>query len=144
MALALAVHGGAGLIRRASLSAEREAACRTALAEAVLAGFTVLEAGGGALDAAVAAVCVLEDAPVFNAGRGAVLGQGGRVELDAWTSPGAGPVGAGAASFLGAIYLHSLKEERRSEACALCGAAMDAGHHRGARQQQGAIETTFA
>ncbi len=83
MALALAVHGGAGLIRRASLSAEREAACRTALAEAVLAGFTVLEAGGGALDAAVAAVCVLEDAPVFNAGRGAVLGQGGRVELDA-------------------------------------------------------------
>jgi len=83
MALALAVHGGAGLIRRASLSPEREAACRTALAEAVLSGWTVLEAGGSALDAAVAAVCALEDAPEFNAGRGAVLARGARVELDA-------------------------------------------------------------
>ena len=75
MALALAVHGGAGLIRRASLSAEREAACRTALAEAVLAGFTVLEAGGGALDAAVAAVCVTRRRPHARARRRRTLGR---------------------------------------------------------------------
>lgn len=83
MPIALAVHGGAGLIRRDALSPQREQDCRTALAWATEAGHAVLEAGGTALDAVVAAVCVLEDAPVFNAGRGAVLGRGGRVELDA-------------------------------------------------------------
>ena len=83
MPLALVVHGGAGLIRRDSLSPEREARCRAGLGAAVAAGWAVLEAGGSALDAVEAAVVCLEDDPAFNAGRGAVLSAGGRVELDA-------------------------------------------------------------
>ena len=96
MGWAIAVHGGAGLIRRHSLTPEREAACRAGLARAVAAGTEVLEAGGSALDAAEAAVVVLEDDPHFNAGRGAVLAAGGRVELDAAVMTGdrrAGAVG---------------------------------------------------
>ncbi len=80
---ALAIHGGAGLIRRATLSDAREAACREALAAALGAGWAILDAGGDATDAVEAAVVALEEAPTFNAGRGAVLAAGGRVELDA-------------------------------------------------------------
>jgi len=87
---ALVVHGGAGLVRRDSLSTEREERCRAGLLRAVEAGRLVLEDGGSALDAAVASVVVLEDDPVFNAGRGAVLGSGGRVELDAAVMDGRG------------------------------------------------------
>ncbi len=83
MPLSLAIHGGAGLIRRESLSSEREAACRAGLRAALDAGWAVLEAGGAALDAVEAAVVALEDDPLFNAGRGAVLAAGGGVELDA-------------------------------------------------------------
>ncbi|MEZ4241081.1 MAG: isoaspartyl peptidase/L-asparaginase [Myxococcota bacterium] len=83
MAYALAVHGGAGLIRADSLSPAREAACREALVRALAAGEAVLRRGGAALDAVTAAVVVLEDDPVFNAGRGAVLCADGSVELDA-------------------------------------------------------------
>lgn len=83
MPLALVVHGGAGLIRRDSLSPEREALCRAGLQRAIQVGWGVLEAGGAALDAVEAAVVVLEDEPAFNAGRGAVLSAGGRIELDA-------------------------------------------------------------
>ena len=68
MPIALAVHGGAGIIRRHSLSPERERACRDVLRAAVEAGATVLRAGGAALDACVEATAVLEDAPEFNAG----------------------------------------------------------------------------
>ncbi len=80
---AVVVHGGAGLVRRDSLSAEREGRCRAGLARAVDAARVVLLDGGSALDAATEAVLVLEDDPVFNAGRGAVLAAGGGVELDA-------------------------------------------------------------
>jgi L-asparaginase / beta-aspartyl-peptidase len=83
MGFALAVHGGAGLIRAESLSPTREASCRAALERALRAGEQILAGGGHALDAAVAAVVVLEDDPVFNAGRGAVLASDGSVELDA-------------------------------------------------------------
>lgn len=79
----IAVHGGAGLIRRDGLSAEREALCHAGLAAALRAGSAVLAEGGSSLDAAIAAVVVLEDDPVFNAGRGAVLTAEGAVELDA-------------------------------------------------------------
>jgi len=81
--IAIAIHGGAGTIERSSLSPEREQAIRSALAQAARAGHAVLADGGPALDAVVAAISVLEDAPDFNAGRGAVLTQAGRVELDA-------------------------------------------------------------
>jgi beta-aspartyl-peptidase (threonine type) len=79
----LAIHGGAGTIRRADLISEREAAYREALREALHAGRDVLMAAGSALDAVCAAVCLLEDNPLFNAGRGAVLTYDGDVELDA-------------------------------------------------------------
>ena len=67
----LAIHGGAGLIERQSLSVEREAACTTGLHDALAAGQQILAAGGSALDAVMASVQSLELSPWFNAGHGA-------------------------------------------------------------------------
>ncbi len=83
MTLAIAIHGGAGTIRRAELTAERDAALRAGLASALDAGYAVLCAGGSALDAVTAAVVTLEDDPLFNAGRGAVFTLEGTQELEA-------------------------------------------------------------
>lgn len=83
MTLAIAIHGGAGTIRRAELTAERDAALRAGLASALEAGYAVLCAGGSALDAVTAAVVTLEDDPLFNAGRGAVFTLDGTQELEA-------------------------------------------------------------
>lgn len=80
---AIAIHGGAGVIERARLSAEDERDIRAALARARDAGAAILEDGGSAIDAVVAAVAILEEAPQFNAGVGAVLTSAGTVELDA-------------------------------------------------------------
>lgn len=82
-AYALAIHGGAGVIRKTEMSAEKDAACRAALDSALTAGETILINGGTALDAVTAAVTWLEDCPLFNAGRGAVFTHEGRNELDA-------------------------------------------------------------
>lgn len=79
----LAIHGGAGVIERASLTPEQDAAYRAALKGALDAGSAVLNSGGTALDAVQAAVQVMEDDPLFNAGRGAVFTAAGRNELDA-------------------------------------------------------------
>lgn len=79
----LVVHGGAGVISRAEMPPELEARYRAKLNEALDAGYTVLERGGAALDAVTAAIRVLEDSPMFNAGRGAVLNADGICELDA-------------------------------------------------------------
>lgn len=81
--IAIAIHGGAGTIDRANLSGDDDARIRATLEQAIRAGHAVLEQGGQALDAVTAAILVLEDAPDFNAGRGAVLTAEGRVELDA-------------------------------------------------------------
>ena len=80
---AIAVHGGAGDFTRVSLTLEREAACRAALEEALESGRRILAGGGSSLDAVVAAVKVLEDSPLFNAGRGAVYTRDGTHEMDA-------------------------------------------------------------
>jgi beta-aspartyl-peptidase (threonine type) len=80
---ALALHGGAGVIERPSLSSEQEQAYRTALSAALDAGSRVLRRGGSSLDAVEATIRVLEDDPLFNAGRGAVFTADGRNELDA-------------------------------------------------------------
>src|ERR1700677_4930941 len=80
---ALAIHGGAGALPRSQFSPKREQEYRLALAAALAAGQGLLENGGSALDAVEAAVTVLEDNPLFNAGRGAVLCDDGSVELDA-------------------------------------------------------------
>jgi len=82
-AWALAIHGGAGVIERQNLSPEQDAAYRASLQRALDAGAAVLEAGGSALDAVEAAVRLMEDDPLFNAGRGAVFTAAGRNELDA-------------------------------------------------------------
>jgi beta-aspartyl-peptidase (threonine type) len=81
--LAIAVHGGAGVIPPAELTPERRQAFHAALAAALRAGFALIEAGGASLDAVVSAVKVLEDDPLFNAGRGAVIAANGQHELDA-------------------------------------------------------------
>jgi beta-aspartyl-peptidase (threonine type) len=79
----LVIHGGAGVIERASISPAREESIRLGLESALDAGSVMLEAGGSALDAVEAAVRALEDDPNFNAGRGAVFTHDGLIELDA-------------------------------------------------------------
>ncbi|MBI2380554.1 MAG: isoaspartyl peptidase/L-asparaginase [Gammaproteobacteria bacterium] len=80
---ALAIHGGAGTIERKAMSPELEQAYREALGQALAAGEAVLKAKGSALDAVEAAVRVMEDSPLFNAGKGAVFNAEGKNELDA-------------------------------------------------------------
>jgi beta-aspartyl-peptidase (threonine type) len=80
---AIAIHGGAGALPRTQFSKSREAEYRQGLAQALAAGQRLLERGESALNAVEAAVTVLEDEPLFNAGRGAVLCSDGSVELDA-------------------------------------------------------------
>jgi len=80
---AIAIHGGAGAVPRASLPAERERAYRAGLEAALDAGYAVLERGGSSLDAVATAVRILEDDGSFNAGRGAALTREGAAELDA-------------------------------------------------------------
>ncbi len=79
----LAVHGGAGTLPRAQLDPDRERAYRAGLADALQAGGEILARNGSSLDAVTRAVVVLEDNPLFNAGRGAVLTLDGHHELDA-------------------------------------------------------------
>jgi L-asparaginase / beta-aspartyl-peptidase len=85
----LALHGGAGVIARATLDADQEAAFRATLAAALEAGYDLLAAGGTALDAVETVVTRLESSPHFNAGHGAVLNADGLCELDAAIMDGA-------------------------------------------------------
>ena len=79
----LVIHGGAGAMPRADMTAARERGYRAGLEAALDAGYAVLERGGTSLDAVVTVVRILEDDPQFNAGRGAVLNHLGLAELDA-------------------------------------------------------------
>jgi beta-aspartyl-peptidase (threonine type) len=96
---AIAIHGGAGTLSRSDLSAQQEAEYLAGLSAALDAGYAVLGAGGPGLDAVIAAVRVLEDNPLFNAGRGAVLNRDGVAELDASVMDGR-TLGAGAVTGL--------------------------------------------
>ncbi len=80
---AIVIHGGAGVIDRKELTPGQEMAYREALARAIGAGTKVLANGASALDAVEATITVMEDDPLFNAGRGAVFTAEGRNELDA-------------------------------------------------------------
>ena len=80
---ALAIHGGAGTIARASLSLAEEQRYRAALETALTIGYGLLRSGAPALAAVEAVVISLEDCPLFNAGRGAVFTHEGHHEMDA-------------------------------------------------------------
>ena len=86
---AIVLHGGAGVIERASMNSRTEAAYRAGLKEAIEAGAKVLDHNGSALDAIEASIRILEDNPLFNAGRGAVFTAEGKNELDAAIMDGA-------------------------------------------------------
>lgn len=79
----LVIHGGAGTIRRQDMPPELEARYRERLQAALDAGYAVLDKGGASMDAVLAAITVMEDSPLFNAGKGAVLNADGICEMDA-------------------------------------------------------------
>jgi L-asparaginase / beta-aspartyl-peptidase len=80
---AVVIHGGAGVIERKSMDPKMEAAYRASLQNALQHAADVLDKNGSALDAVESAIRLLEDDPLFNAGRGAVFTADGRNELDA-------------------------------------------------------------
>ncbi len=86
---AIVMHGGAGVIERATMNPEMEAKYRASLKEAIEAGGQVLDRGGSSLDAVEASIRILEDNPLFNAGRGAVFNADGKNELDSAIMDGA-------------------------------------------------------
>ncbi|SFE23260.1 isoaspartyl peptidase/L-asparaginase family protein [Paracidovorax konjaci] len=85
----IAIHGGAGTLSRATISADQERAYHAALQEVLRAGQAVLEQGGSAVDAVCEAVRLLEECPLFNAGHGAVFTADATHELDAALMDGA-------------------------------------------------------
>jgi beta-aspartyl-peptidase (threonine type) len=79
----MVIHGGAGTITRASMTPETEQLYRAALEQSLRTGHAILAKGGSSLDAVEAAIRVMEDNPLFNAGKGAVFTHDGKNELDA-------------------------------------------------------------
>ena len=85
----LVIHGGAGTITRENMSTEKEAEYISKLTAALKTGYAILENGGSGLDAVEATIKVMEDSPLFNAGKGAVFTGAGTNELDASIMDGA-------------------------------------------------------
>jgi beta-aspartyl-peptidase (threonine type) len=81
--LGFIIHGGAGVIKKGTLTPAQEAEYTKKLEEAVLAGYKALQDGKSGLDAVEIAIRILEDSPLFNAGKGAVFTADGKNELDA-------------------------------------------------------------
>lgn len=81
--ITLVIHGGAGTITKASMTPEKEKAYKETLNLALQTGYEILKNGGSSLDAVEATVRVMEDSPLFNAGKGAVFTNEGKNELDA-------------------------------------------------------------
>lgn len=79
----IAIHGGAGTILRELMTAELNQEFRQTLEQSATAGHRILQGGGTAVDAVVAAVAVMEDSPLFNAGKGSVLTHNETIEMDA-------------------------------------------------------------
>jgi len=79
----LVIHGGAGTITRANMTPELEKAYQVKMEEALKAGFQILEEGGSGIDAIITTISIMENSPLFNAGKGAVLTSEGTAELDA-------------------------------------------------------------
>ncbi|HQY67725.1 MAG TPA: isoaspartyl peptidase/L-asparaginase [Pyrinomonadaceae bacterium] len=81
--LGFIIHGGAGVISKAAMTPETEKQFRAKLEESLIAGYKALQAGRSSLDAVEIAIRILEDSPLFNAGKGAVFTNDGKNELDA-------------------------------------------------------------
>lgn len=79
----IALHGGAGTILKANLTAEQDRAYRDIMAEALTVGYHVLDSGGSAIEAVAQAIVIMEDSPLFNAGKGSVFTHKGHNEMDA-------------------------------------------------------------
>src|SRR4051812_31399208 len=79
----IAIHGGAGTILKSEMTPEKEQAYSDALNSALEAGYSVLKNGGSSLDAVERSIIVLENSPLFNAGRGSVFTEKGTHEMDA-------------------------------------------------------------
>lgn len=97
----LAIHGGAGTIRRETMTPAAEAAYHAGLRRALREGHAVLAAGGSALEAVTLAVMALEDDPLFNAGHGAVYTSAGKHEMDAAVMDGRNREAGAVAGILG-------------------------------------------
>ena len=82
------IHGGAGVVAK-EVTPEKEKAMRADLQKALETGYAVLKSGGSSLDAVSNAIVLMEDSPLFNAGKGAVFNHDGRNELDASIMDGA-------------------------------------------------------
>ena len=85
----IVIHGGAGYINRKNISKEKEAEYTKKLTEAITVGYTILKNGGSSLDAVQKTINILENSPLFNAGRGAVFTHEGKNEHDASIMDGA-------------------------------------------------------
>jgi beta-aspartyl-peptidase (threonine type) len=81
--ITLVIHGGAGTITRKNMTPEKEKAYQESLQQALQAGYAVLKKGGTSMDAVEAAIHIMEESPLFNAGKGAVFTNEGKNELDA-------------------------------------------------------------
>ena len=93
----IAIHGGAGVILKGDLSEEREKLIREKLDEAISRGYEILNASGSSTDAVIETIKILENSPLFNAGKGAVFTSNGTIEHDASIMNGA-DLNAGASS----------------------------------------------
>jgi beta-aspartyl-peptidase (threonine type) len=90
MGFSIAIHGGAGTILPSSMTAEKETAYKKGLEQAIIEGSKILKDHGTAIDAVEKAVIVLEDNPLFNAGKGSVFNSEGAHEMDASIMDGHG------------------------------------------------------
>ena len=81
--IGLVIHGGAGTILKKNMTPEREAEYKAMLEKAAKKGYEILNNGGSSLDAVEQTIHILENSPLFNAGKGAVFANNGKNELDA-------------------------------------------------------------
>ena len=100
--ISIAIHGGAGTLLKGQMTKEKETAYRDALRTALIEGYEVLEKGGSSVDAVEKAVIILENSPLFNAGKGSVFTAEGTHEMDAAIMEG-DKLQAGAVSLLTGI-----------------------------------------
>ena len=104
---ALVIHGGAGTILKSKMTDEKEKAYTEKLAEVLNTGFEILNKGGNSLDAVQKCINVMEDSPLFNAGKGAVFTAEGKNELDASIMEGKNLNAGAVAGDAGRSHVHT-------------------------------------